>query len=250
MISFSIPANTPQIVDTGAQFSEPTPVGPTCSECSKPFINNGQDVIFDNGVYFPQRIGSPYLPITSAAWEEYNSSPFVASSAVTPYGSNTVSGVRTVNAFDTIANLGCNVASPKTQIISISFALKMAPGQVGNAQIKIGSGIFFDILPPANSANWTLYTIPVSSNANVSANIASTNGGIFIQQKQTASPVSYYLSSFKFNFEPNTDLCTPWRGSGGCVGCTTSPARPGSATSHLLSFAFVILLLLLACIEQ
>lgn len=182
VISFTISSNTPMIIDTGAQFAEPASVGPTCASCSPPFCNNGQvwsvvhavvwlmfwfeDVIFDNGVYFPQRLNSIYLPVTSAAWAEvrmllffvffsfflsfpkltikvkFNGSPFGPSTAVTPYGTNTVSGARTVNSFETITNLGCNVATPKTQIASISFAMRVAPGQTGNAQIKLDLALF------------------------------------------------------------------------------------------------------------
>jgi hypothetical protein len=77
----------------------------------------------------------------------------------------------------------------------------MAAGQTGSAQIRIGGGAFADLSPPPTGTNWTTYTIPVSSNVNVPAMIAGTNGGIYMQNKNTPSAVTYYVSSFKFVFE-------------------------------------------------
>lgn len=126
--------------------------------------------------------------------------------------------------------------------------------------VPIGPCTTFRCLRIPTLAQWLPRPMEVSAVKFLAKEKSSNPKGIYMQHKSSTGSVTYYISSFKFNFEPNTDLCkgswmnakvcsrlfsgTPWRGGGGCSGCTAPP--PSSSVSLMPCFALMIVAFLMA----
>lgn len=123
-IEFTLPDVVPlKVYDTGAQFALP-PDGyggssTTCPNgCSLTLCNNGLKYIMNQGVFMPQNTGFWTTPAimksTNQIWENYGRS--ATKDSADPFAGQYSAKIDNVAAYGTIVNIGCNIASPISQV--------------------------------------------------------------------------------------------------------------------------------------